>query len=129
MRKQIPLDNPDQFPDLLSCFQGRTNGRQRAEYRRFLYRSIKTQLTQRQRQMMELRYFQGLSIPADCPGAARQQIHRLRTINRALSRLRELADVYFESDKNKKFQPPFSKRRSKLFHNLSGNKHDQPSTK
>ena len=55
MRKQIPLDNPDQFPDLLSCFQGRTNGRQRAEYRRFLYRSIKTQLTQRQRQMMELR--------------------------------------------------------------------------
>ena len=32
MRKQIPLDNPDQFPNLLSCFQGRTNGRQRAEY-------------------------------------------------------------------------------------------------
>lgn len=31
MRKQIPLDNPDQFPDLISCFQGRTNGRQRAE--------------------------------------------------------------------------------------------------
>ena len=61
MRKQIPLDNPDQFPDLISCFQGRTNGRQRAEYRRFLYRSIKTQLTQRQRQMMELRYFQGLT--------------------------------------------------------------------
>lgn len=69
MRKQIPLDNPDQFPDLLSCFQGRTNGRQRAEYRRFLYRSIKTQLTQRQRQMMELRYFQGFPsrrLPRSC---------------------------------------------------------------
>ena len=94
MRKQIPLDN--QFPDLLSCFQGRTNGRQRAEYRRFLYRSIKTQLTQRQRQMMELRYFQGLSIPQIAQELHVNKSTVSRTINRALSRLRELADVYFD---------------------------------
>ena len=91
MRKQIPLDNPDQFPDLLSCFQGRTNGRQRAEYR-----SIKTQLTQRQRQMMELRYFQGLSIPQIAQELRVNKSTVSRTINRALSRLRELADVYFD---------------------------------
>ena len=91
MRKQIPLDNPDQFPDLLSCFQGRTNGRQRAEYRRFLYRSIKTQLTQRQRQMMEL-----LSIPQIAQELHVNKSTVSRTINRALSRLRELADVYFD---------------------------------
>ena len=96
MRKQIPLDNPDQFPDLLSCFQGRTNGRQRAEYRRFLYRSIKTQLTQRQRQMMELRYFQGLSIPQIAQELHVNKSTVSRTINRALSRLRELADVYID---------------------------------
>ena len=88
MRKQIPLDNPDQFPDLLSCFQGRTNGRQRAEYRRFLYRSIKTQLTQRQRQ--------GLSIPQIAQELHVNKSTVSRTINRALSRLRELADIYFD---------------------------------
>ena len=65
MRKQIPLDNPDQFPDLLSCFQGRTNGRQRAE------REIGERL-----------------------GVDKSTVSR--TINRALSRLRELADVYFD---------------------------------
>ena len=96
MRKQIPLDNPDQFPDLLSCVQGRTQGRQRAEYRRFLYLSINTQLTQRQRQMMELRYFQGLSIPQIAQELRVNKSTVSRTINRALSRLRELADVYFD---------------------------------
>ena len=85
-----------EFPDLLSRFQGRTNGRQRAEYRRFLYRSIKTQLTQRQRQMMELRYFQGLSIPQIAQELRVNKSTVSRTINRALSRLRELADVYFD---------------------------------
>ena len=110
MRKQIPLDNPDQFPDLLSCFQGRTNGRQRAEYRRFLYRSIKTQLTQRQRQMMELRYFQGLSIPQIAQELHVNKSTVSRTINRALSRLRELAGQIEGSFIPSQFENPANAR-------------------
>lgn len=49
MRNQIPSDKIDHYPDLLSCFRGGSNQRQREEYRRFLYRAIKTQLTQRQK--------------------------------------------------------------------------------
>ena len=89
MRKQIPLDNPDQFPDLLSCFQGRTNGRQRAEYRRFLYRSIKTQLTQRQRQMMELRYFQGLTQVKTADALHMSQVQVSRREKEILLRMRK----------------------------------------
>ena len=44
MRNQIPSDKIDHYPDLLSCFRGGSNQRQREEYRRFLYRAIKTQI-------------------------------------------------------------------------------------
>lgn len=37
MRNQIPSDKIDHYPDLLSCFRGGSNQRQREEYRRFFY--------------------------------------------------------------------------------------------
>lgn len=46
--------------------------------------------------MMELRYFQGLSIPQIAQELRVNKSTVSRTINRALSRLRELADVYFD---------------------------------
>ena len=85
---------PTNFPTCSAAFRaGLTAASARS---RFLYRSIKTQLTQRQRQMMELRYFQGLSIPQIAQELRVNKSTVSRTINRALSRLRELADVYFD---------------------------------
>lgn len=96
MRKQIPLDNPDQFPDLLSCFQGRTNGPPARGVPPLFVPLDQDTADPAAAAMMELRYFQGLSIPQIAQELHVNKSTVSRTINRALSRLRELADVYFD---------------------------------
>ena len=54
MSREIASCHIEHYPDLMTCFQGQTNRREREEYRRFLYRAIKTQLTHRQTQVMLL---------------------------------------------------------------------------
>ena len=62
MSREIASCHIEHYPDLMTCFQGGTNRREREEYRRFLYRAIKTQLTHRQTQVMLLYYFEGKNI-------------------------------------------------------------------
>lgn len=96
MSKQIPIENIEHYPDLTSCFCGSTNQRQREEYRRFLYRAVKTQLTQRQRQVVMMHFFQGMSL---CAIAEELHVHPssvTRMMQRALGRLGDLARLYFE---------------------------------
>lgn len=62
MSREIASCHIEHYPDLMTCFQGQTNRREREEYRRFLYRAIKTQLTHRQTQVMLLYYFEGKNI-------------------------------------------------------------------
>lgn len=91
MRNQIPSDKIDHYPDLLSCFRGGSNQRQREEYRRFLYRAIKTQLTQRQKQVVMMHFFDGLTLTEIA-----KQMCVNKSLSRALDRLTDLARLYFE---------------------------------
>ena len=65
MSREIASCHIEHYPDLMTCFQGGTNRREREEYRRFLYRAIKTPTaTQlRQTQVMLLYYFEGKISP------------------------------------------------------------------
>ena len=93
MRNQIPSDKIDHYPDLLSCFRGSCNQRQREEYRRFFYRAIKTQLTQRQKQVVMMHFFDGLTLTE----IAKQMCVNKSTVSRTLSRaLDRLTDLYIE---------------------------------
>ena len=75
MSREIASCHIEHYPDLMTCFQGQTNRREREEYRRFLYRAIKTQIAQ------EL-------------GLNKSTISR--TLRRSLNRLTDLARLYFE---------------------------------
>lgn len=96
MRNQIPSDKIDHYPDLLSCFRGGSNQRQREEYRRFLYRAIKTQLTQRQKQVVTMHFFDGLTLTEIAKQMCVNKSTVSRTLSRALDRLTDLARLYFE---------------------------------
>ena len=96
MSREIASCHIEHYPDLMSCFQGQTNRREREEYRRFLYRAIKTQLTHRQTQVMLLYYFEGKNITEIAQELGLNKSTVSRTLRRSLNRLTDLARLYFE---------------------------------
>lgn len=96
MRWETPSEFIDKYPDLLSGFQGATNSRQREEYRRFLYRAIRTQLTKRQTQLMQMYYFQHMTMTEIAQELHINKATVSRTLSTAIRRLTELAAVYFD---------------------------------
>lgn len=96
MSREIASCHIDHYPDLMTCFQGQTNRREREEYRRFLYRAIKTQLTHRQTQVMLLYYFEGKNITEIAQELGLNKSTVSRTLRRSLNRLTDLARLYFE---------------------------------
>lgn len=96
MSREIASCHIEQYPDLMTCFQGQTNRREREEYRRFLYRAIKTQLTHRQTQVMLLYYFEGKNITEIAQELGLNKSTVSRTLRRSLNRLTDLARLYFE---------------------------------
>ena len=96
MSREIASCHIEHYPDLMTCFQGQTNRREREEYRRFLYRAIKTQLTHRQTQVMLLYYFEGKNITEIAQELGLNKSTVSRTLRRSLNRLTDLARRYFE---------------------------------
>jgi RNA polymerase sigma factor (sigma-70 family) len=96
MSREIASCHIEHYPDLMTCFQGGTNRREREEYRRFLYRAIKTQLTHRQTQVMLLYYFEGKNITEIAQELGLNKSTISRTLRRSLNRLTDLARLYFE---------------------------------
>ena len=96
MSREIASCHIEHYPDLMTCFQGQTNRREREEYRRFLYRAIKTQLTHRQTQVMLLYYFEGKNITEIAQELGLNKSTVSRTLRRSLHRLTDLARLYFE---------------------------------
>ena len=96
MSREIASCHIEHYPDLMTCFQGQTNRREREEYRRFLYRAIKTQLTHRQTQVMLLYYFEGKYITEIAQELGLNKSTVSRTFRRSLNRLTDLARLYFE---------------------------------
>ena len=96
MSREIASCHIEHYPDLMTCFQGQTNRREREEYRRFLYRAIKTQLTHRQTQVMLLSYFEGKYITEIAQELGLNKSTVSRTLRRSLNRLTNLARLYFE---------------------------------
>ncbi len=96
MSREIASCHIEHYPDLMTCFQGQTNRREREEYRRFLYRAIKTQLTHRQTQVMLLYYFEGKNITEIAQELGLNKSTVSRTLRRSLNRLTDLARLYFE---------------------------------
>ena len=96
MSREIASCHIEHYPDLMTCFQGQTNRREREEYRRFLYRAIKTQLTHRQTQVMLLYYFEGKKITEIAQELGLNKSTVSRTLRRSLNRLTDLARLYFE---------------------------------
>ena len=96
MSREIASCHIEHYPDLMTCFQGQTNRREREEYRRFLYRAIKTQLTHRQTQVMLLSYFEGKNITEIAQELGLNKSTVSRTLRRSLNRLTDLARLYFE---------------------------------
>ncbi len=96
MSREIASCHIEHYPDLMTCFQGQTNRREREEYRRFLYRAIKTQLTHRQTQVMLLYYFEGKNITEIAQELGLNKSTVSRTLRRSLNRLTNLARLYFE---------------------------------
>ena len=95
MSREIASCHIEHYPDLMTCFQGQTNRREREEYRRFLYRAIKTQLTHRQTQVMLLYYFEGKNITEIAQELGLNKSTVSRTLRRSLNRLTDLARLYF----------------------------------
>ena len=91
MSREIASCHIEHYPDLMTCFQGGTNRREREEYRRFLYRAIKTQLTHRQTQVMLLYYFEGKNITEIAQELGLNKSTISRTLRRSLNRLTDLA--------------------------------------
>ena len=96
MSREIASCHIEHYPDLMTFFQGQTNRREREEYRRFLYRAIKTQLTHRQTQVMLLYYFEGKNITEIAQELGLNKSTVSRTLRRSLNRLTDLARLYFE---------------------------------
>ena len=96
MSREIASCHIEHYPGLMTCFQGQTNRREREEYRRFLYRAIKTQLTHRQTQVMLLYYFEGKNITEIAQELGLNKSTVSRTLRRSLNRLTDLARLYFE---------------------------------
>ena len=96
MSREIASCHIEHYPDLMTCFQGQTNRREREEYRRFLYRAIKTHLTHRQTQVMLLYYFEGKNITEIAQELGLNKSTVSRTFRRSLNRLTDLARLYFE---------------------------------
>ena len=96
MSREIASCHIEHYPDLMTCFQGQTNRREREEYRRFLYRAIKTQLTHRQTQVMLLYYFEGKNITEIAQQLGLNKSTISRTLRRSLNRWTDLARLYFE---------------------------------
>lgn len=96
MSREIASCHIEHYPDLMTCFQGQTNRREREEYRKFLYRAIKTQLTHRQTQVMLLYYFEGKNITEIAQELGLNKSTISRTLRRSLNRLTDLARLYFE---------------------------------
>ena len=96
MSREIASCHIEHYPDLMTCFQGQTNRREREEYRRFLYRAIKTQLTHRQTQVMLLYYFEGKNITEIAQELGLNKSTVSRTLRRSLNRLTDLARLYYE---------------------------------
>ena len=95
LRNIIPLESLDLMADLRGLPE-RTNRRQLEEYRRFLHRAIATELTQRQRQILCLYYFDRLSMPQIAQQLGIHKSSVSRTIRTALDRLTQLSAVYFQ---------------------------------
>lgn len=95
LRRIIPLESLDLMADLRGLPE-HTNRRQLEEYRRFLHRAIATQLTQRQRQILCLYYFDGCSMPEIAQQLGIHKSSVSRTIRTALDRLTSLSQVYFQ---------------------------------
>lgn len=96
MSREIASCHIEHYPDLMTCFQGQTNRREREEYRRFLYRAIKTQLTHRQTQVMLLYYSEEKNITEIAQELGLNKSTVSRTLRRSLNRLTDLARLYFE---------------------------------
>ena len=96
MSREIASCHIEHYPDLMTCFQGQTNRREREEYRRFLYRAIKTQLTHRQTQVMLLYYFEGKNITEIAQELGLNKSTVSRTLRRSVNRVTDLARLYFE---------------------------------
>ena len=96
MSREIASCHIEHYPDLMTCFQGQTNRREREEYRKFLYRAIKTQLTHRQTQVMLLYYFEGKNTTEIAQELGLNKSTVSRTLRRSLNRLTDLARLYFE---------------------------------
>ena len=96
MSREIASCHIEHYPDLMTCFQGQTNRREREEYRRFLYRAIKTQLTHRQTQVMLSYYFEEKNITEIAQELGLNKSTVSRTLRRSLNRLTDLARLYFE---------------------------------
>lgn len=95
MNRHFSSDNMDAYPDLVSCFRGQTNRRQLEEYRAFLYRAIKTELTQRQRQVLSMYFFEGMTFEEIARHLHINKSSACRVLHRALDRLADLAELYF----------------------------------
>ena len=76
MRNQIPSDKIDHYPDLLSCFRGSCN--------------------QRQKQVVMMHFFDGLTLTEIARQMCVNKSTVSRTLSRALDRLTDLARLYFE---------------------------------
>ena len=96
MSREIASCHIEHYPDLMTCFQGQTNRREREEYRRFLYRAIKTQLTHRQTQVMLFYYVEGKNITEIAQELGLNKSTVSRTLRRYLNRLTDLARLFFE---------------------------------
>lgn len=99
MRNFTPSCNMDIYVDLDSLPRYGTNSKQRQEYKRFLYRAIKTQLTKRQTQYILMYYFDHHTMHeiGEILGVNRSTVSRV--INTALRRLTELSKLYFDIHK------------------------------
>ena len=98
MNRHLSSDNMDAYPDLVSCFRGQTNRRQLEEYRIFLYRAIKTELTQRQQQVVSMYFFEGMTLVQIAQRLHINKSTACRILHRALDRLTDLAKLYFSCD-------------------------------
>lgn len=94
--RNFPSHLIENFPDPHSELQFASNQRQREEYCKFIYRAIKTQLTARQRQMIELYYIDNLRMYQIAEELHVNKGTVSRAIKVARKRLEGLAEVYFD---------------------------------
>ena len=95
-RNRISISSFENFTCENLVPKGWGHKRQQEEYRQFLRRAIKTQLTKRQQQVVVLYYLQQKNI---CEISRELNLNKStvsRTMARAMARLRDLAQLYFQ---------------------------------